>query len=51
MLGAIAGDIIGSRFERHNTSREDFRLFTEHSTFTDDMYRDSIRLTLPPLAG
>lgn len=36
MIGAIAGDIIGSRFERHNTSRYDFRLFTEHSTFTDD---------------
>lgn len=36
MIGAIAGDIIGSRFERHNTRRYDFRLFTEHSTFTDD---------------
>ena len=36
MYGAIAGDIIGSRFERHNTTRYDFRLFTEHSTFTDD---------------
>lgn len=36
MLGAITGDIIGSRFERHNTSREDFSLFTEHSRITDD---------------
>lgn len=36
MLGAIAGDIIGSRFERHNTTNPTFRFFTEHSTFTDD---------------
>ena len=36
MLGAIAGDIIGSRFERHNTSNPNFRFFTESSTFTDD---------------
>jgi ADP-ribosylglycohydrolase len=36
MLGAIAGDIIGSIYERHNTTRYDFELFTNHSTFTDD---------------
>lgn len=36
MLGAIAGDIIGSIYERHNTTRYDFELFTKHSTFTDD---------------
>lgn len=36
MLGAIAGDIIGSAYERHNTSRYDFELFSKHSTFTDD---------------
>jgi ADP-ribosylglycohydrolase len=36
MYGSIAGDIIGSRFERHNTSNYDFDLFTEHSSFTDD---------------
>lgn len=36
MFGAIAGDIIGSVYERHNTCRYDFELFTEHSTFTDD---------------
>jgi|GEM_PF-624004 len=36
MWGAIAGDIIGSVYERHNTNRYDFELFTEHSTFTDD---------------
>ena len=36
MLGAIAGDVIGSVFERARTKRTDFTLFTERSTFTDD---------------
>lgn len=36
MLGAIAGDIIGSRFEFNNTRRTDFALFTPESGFTDD---------------
>jgi ADP-ribosylglycohydrolase len=36
MYGAIAGDIIGSVYEKHNTSLYDFELFTEHSSFTDD---------------
>lgn len=36
MLGAICGDIIGSRFERYNIRRKDFDLFTEYSRFTDD---------------
>lgn len=36
MLGAIIGDIVGSRFEFNNTNRTDFELFTEESTFTDD---------------
>ncbi|MDH6308020.1 ADP-ribosyl-[dinitrogen reductase] hydrolase [Dysgonomonas sp. PFB1-18] len=36
MLGAIIGDIIGSRFEFNNTNRTDFDLFTEESTYTDD---------------
>lgn len=36
MLGAICGDIIGSRFEHHNIRRKDFDLFTEDSRFTDD---------------
>lgn len=36
MLGAIIGDIVGSRFEFNNTNRMDFELFTEESTFTDD---------------
>ena len=36
MLGAIAGDIIGSRFEAIPTKSFDFELFTESSTFTDD---------------
>lgn len=36
MIGAIAGDIIGSRFEFRNTDRYDFELFTEESSFTDD---------------
>ena len=36
MLGAIAGDIIGSRFERSNIKSTDFELFTNQSRFTDD---------------
>ena len=36
MLGAIAGDIIGSVYEFDNTSDPAFPLFTEHSQFTDD---------------
>ena len=36
MLGAIAGDIIGSRFERAPNKTKDFELFTDESTFTDD---------------
>lgn len=36
MLGAIAGDIICSIYERHNTARYDVELFTKQSTFTDD---------------
>jgi len=36
MLGAIAGDIIGSVFERNNIKSTDFPLFSEGSRFTDD---------------
>ena len=36
MIGAIAGDIIGSVYENLRTKRKDFRLFTPVSTFTDD---------------
>jgi len=36
MLGAIAGDIIGSVYETLRTKRKDFRLLTPGSTFTDD---------------
>lgn len=36
MLGAIIGDIVGSRFEFNNTDNYDFELFTEESMFTDD---------------
>ncbi|UCD49676.1 MAG: ADP-ribosylglycohydrolase family protein [Phycisphaerales bacterium] len=36
MLGAIAGDIVGSVYENLRTKRKDFRLFTPLSTFTDD---------------
>ena len=36
MLGAIIGDIIGSRFERHNHKSKDFELFTDQCRFTDD---------------
>jgi ADP-ribosylglycohydrolase len=36
MLGAISGDIIGSRFEAQPTKNKDFELFTEDCRFTDD---------------
>ena len=36
MLGAIAGDIIGSRFEGHAGPPRDFELFHPHCRFTDD---------------
>lgn len=36
MLGAIAGDVIGSVFEWLNIKSTDFALFSERSRFTDD---------------
>jgi len=36
MIGAIAGDIIGSRFEFNNYKGKDFKLFNSESAFTDD---------------
>ncbi len=36
MLGAIAGDIIGSRFEWHPTKETNFELFSSESHFSDD---------------
>ena len=36
MLGAIVGDIVGSRFEFNNTRRTDFELFAPECGFTDD---------------
>lgn len=36
MIGAIIGDIVGSRFEFNNTDRYDFELFTPECDFTDD---------------
>lgn len=36
MIGAIIGDIVGSRFERTNHKSTDFELFTEKCSFTDD---------------
>ncbi len=36
MLGAIAGDIIGSIYEFHNIKTKDFPLFGKYNCFTDD---------------
>lgn len=36
MLGAIIGDIVGSRFEFNNTHKTDFKLFHKGCSFTDD---------------
>ncbi len=36
MIGAIIGDIVGSRFEFNNTDDFNFTLFTKECSFTDD---------------
>lgn len=36
MIGAMVGDIVGSRFEFNNTNDYDFTLFTDECSFTDD---------------
>jgi ADP-ribosylglycohydrolase len=36
VIGALAGDIIGSVYERHNIKRIDFPLFDSRCHFTDD---------------
>ena len=36
MIGAIAGDIIGSVYEFHPIKRKDLPLFSPYSEFTDD---------------
>ena len=36
MLGAIIGDLVGSRFERNNYKRKDFEFLTYQCFFTDD---------------
>lgn len=36
MIGAIAGDIIGSVYEFNNIKTKDFPLFSQYSCFTDD---------------
>lgn len=36
MLGAVIGDIVGSRFENHNHKSKDFELFNDRCCITDD---------------
>ena len=36
MIGAIIGDVAGSRFEFHNILRKDFKFFAPGCTYTDD---------------
>lgn len=36
MIGAVIGDIVGSRFEWDNHRSKDFELFTDECSFTDD---------------
>lgn len=50
MIGAIAGDIIGSVYENNNIKTTDFPLFQAESTFTDDTVL-SVALADSILAG
>jgi ADP-ribosylglycohydrolase len=45
MIGAIAGDIIGSVYEWRNIKTKDFPLFSDNCRFTDDtiLGRNQIR--------
>ena len=36
MIGAIIGDVVGSRFEFNNIKKKDFELFAKGTQFTDD---------------
>ncbi len=36
MIGAIIGDVVGSRFEFNNIKTKEFTLVTKNSTYTDD---------------
>ena len=36
MIGAIIGDVVGSRFEFDNLKSKDFKLFSSECEFTDD---------------
>lgn len=36
MIGAIIGDVVGSRFEFSNIKKKDFEFFTKRNRFTDD---------------
>ena len=36
IIGAISGDIIGSRYEGYDIKTKDFELYTKNSIFTDD---------------
>ncbi len=36
MIGAIIGDIVGSRFELNNNKSKDFQFFTKDNSLTDD---------------
>ena len=36
MLGAIIGDVVGSRFEFANVKTRNFKLFSTECSFTDD---------------
>ncbi len=36
MIGGLIGDIVGSTYEFHNTKTKDFKMFTKHTSYTDD---------------
>lgn len=60
MIGAIIGDIVGSRFEFNNHRDKDFELFTDECNVTDDSIMtlavakaimEAEKITKPPFGG
>ncbi len=47
MIGAIAGDVIGSIFEHYAIKSTQFPLFSPYSRFTDSLFWMFLEISLP----